>query len=91
MLVNLVSRVLQSTTAKNLKLVRDASGLNPQAVWTSKVKVALHENSLVDIPLQDVWKLQFLQSLLGQLQIAKQLVQEENINYIQGLINSLVI
>ena len=54
MLFNLVSRDLQSTTAKHLKLVIDASGLDPQAVWPNKVKVALHENSLVDIPQQDV-------------------------------------
>ena len=45
----------------------------------------------VDTPTQEEWKLRYLTSLLGQLQVAKQLVQEENINHIQGLIDSLVI
>ena len=45
----------------------------------------------MDIPHQDVWKVEYLKSLLGQLQVAKQLVQEDRIDYIQDLIDSLVL
>ena len=40
---------------------------------------------------QEEWKVRYLISLLGQLQVAKQLVQDEKTNYIQGLIDSLVL
>ena len=45
----------------------------------------------MDIPHQDVWKVKYLKSLLGQLQEAKQLVQEDRVDYIQDLIDSLVL
>ena len=88
---NIVSRDLQCTTAKNLKLVRDSSGLNPWTAGPYKLKEALHQNQMVDIPQQDVWKVGYLRSLLGQLQEAKHLVQEDKTKYIQGLIDSLAL
>ena len=90
-LFNYVSRDLQCTTAKNLKMVRDMSGLDPWTAGSWKLKEALHQKQLVDIPHQDVWKVEYLKSLLGQLQLAKQLVQEDRIDYIQDLIDSLVL
>ena len=90
-LFNYVSRDLQCTTAKNLKLVRDMSGLDPWTAGSWKLKEALHKQQLVDIPNQDVWKVKYLKSLLGQLQESKQLVLEERIDHIQDLIDSLVL
>ena len=89
-LYNLVSRDLQSTTARNLRLVRDIAGLDPRTACPRQLKNILHSNSLVDIPPQDAWRLRYLQSLLGELQLAKQLAKEDINSYIQGLINSLV-
>ena len=90
-LFNLVSRDLQCTTAKNLKLVRDSSGLDAWTALPRELKQAIQEKQLVDIPPQDAWKIEYLKSLLSQLQVAKQLVQEDRIKYIQGLIDSLVL
>ena len=90
-LFNYVARDLQCTTAKNLKVVRDMSGLDPWTVGSWKLKEALHKQQLVDIPPQDEWKVRYLKSLLGQLQEAKKVVLEDSIEYIQDLIDSLVL
>ena len=89
-LFNLVSTDLQCTTAKNMKLFRETAGLDLWTAWPRQLKEALHERNMVDIPNQEEWKIRYLTSLLGQLQVAKQHVQEDKIKYIQGLIDSLV-
>ena len=50
---NLVSRDLQSTTARNLRLVRETAGVDPRTVWPKQIKNILHRNSHVDIPPQN--------------------------------------
>ena len=54
---NYVARDLQSTTAKNIKLVRDVSGLDPWDTGPRKLREAIHGNLSVDIPPLDSWKL----------------------------------
>ena len=90
-LFNLVARDLQSTTAKNIKLVRDSSGLDPWTAGPGKLKETLHTNESVAIPPQDSWKIEYTRSLLRQLQEAKHSVQDDKVKYIQGLIDSLVL
>ena len=65
--------------------------MDPWMAGPSKLKEALHRNQAVDIPPQDVWKMEYLSSLLRQLQEAKHMVQEAKVTYIQGLIDSLVL
>ena len=89
-LFNLVSRDLQSTTGKNLKLVMVKSGLDCLTTSPFKLKKALHMNQTVDIPEQDAWRIPYLTTLLGQLQEAKGLAEDNSIKIIQGLIDSLV-
>ena len=90
-LFNLVARDLQSTTAKNIKFVRENSGLDPWVTGTGKLKEAIHEHLTVEIPPQDSWKIAYLKSLLTQLQEAKHHVQDDQVKYLQGLIDSLVL
>ena len=90
-LFNFVARDLQSTTAKNIKLLRDVSGLDPWDTGPRKLREAIHGNLSVDIPPLDFWKLIYLRTLLMQLQEAKHCVQEDRMKYLQGLIDSLVI
>ena len=90
-LFNYVARDLQSTTAKNIKLVKDVSGLDPWDTGPRKLREAIHGNLSVDIPPLDFWKLIYLRTLLMQLQEAKHCVQEDRMKYLQGLIDSLVI
>ena len=89
-LFNLVARDLQSTTAKNLKLVKESSGVDPWTAGPGKLKEALQKNEQVEIPPQNAWRLPYLRSLLMQLQQAKHLAQEDRVKYIQDLIDSLV-
>ena len=90
-LFNLVARDLQSTTAKNINLLKNTAGMDPWMAGPSKLKEALHRNQVVDIPPQDVWKMEYLRSLLRQLQEAKHIVQKDRVTYLQGLIDSLVL
>ena len=90
-LFNFVARDLQCTTAKNIKLVRETSGLDPWVSGPRKMKEAIDEKLTVDIPPQDSWKVSYLKTLLMQLQEAKHCVHEDRIKYLQGLIDSLVI
>jgi hypothetical protein len=85
-LFNYISGDLQCTTAWYLKMVRNKSGLDPWTYVPWKLKEALFKKQLVDIPQQDLWKVHYLIYLLGQLQVAKQLVQQDRIDYIQDLI-----
>ena len=86
-----MARDLQCVTAKNLKVVGEAAELDPWTSGPAKLKEALQMNQLVSTPPQDAWKLPYLRSLLGQLQEAKYLVQEDRAKQIQSLIDSLVI
>ena len=90
-LFNLVARDLQTTTARNIKLVRESSGLDPWAAGPRKLKETLHINESVAIPPQNTWKIEYTRSLLRQLQEAKYSVQDDRVKYIQGLIDSLVL
>ena len=87
---NLLSRNLQSTTGKNLKLIAERSGLDPWATSTQKLKEALHEKQKVEVLEEDSWRTPYLVSLLEQLHEAKVLVQEDKVKVLQGLIDSLV-
>ena len=89
-LFNLVSRDLQSTTGKNLRLLEEKSGLDPWTASTHRLKEALQQNQLVEVPVQDTWRIPYLVSLLGQLKEAKTLVQEDRATVLQNLIDSLV-
>ena len=89
-LFNLVARDLQTTTAKNIKFVEDSSGMDTWTVGLVKLKEALFNKQLVEIPHLESWKIEYLSSLLRQIQEAKYLGQVDKMIYIQGLIDSLV-
>ena len=72
-------------------MVSVSASLDPWTAWPRELKEALHQNQLVAIPNQELWKLEYLRSLLSQLQVVKQVAQEDRIKYIQGLIDSLVL
>ena len=49
-LFNFVARDLQSTTAKNIKFVRETSGLDPWVTGPRQLKEAIEENLTVETP-----------------------------------------
>ena len=89
-LFNLVSRDLQTTTARNMKFVMDKSETDVWTVSAGRLKQELHTNQLVDIPPQDKWKMRYMCSLLNQMEEAKHLVQEDKLKELQDLLDSLV-
>ena len=90
-LFNMVSRDLQSTTGKNIRLVKVASGTDPWEASPYKLKEGLAKNELVEIAPQDQWRLEYLRSLLSQMQDARYMVLEQKMLELQGLIDSLAV
>ena len=90
-LFNIVVRDTRSTTSRNLNLVKKKSGLDPISTGAWKLKEALCQAELVEIPTQDMWRIYYTKSLLYQLQVAKYLVQDDKVSYLQTLIDSLVL
>ena len=90
-LFNIVSRDLQSTTGKNIRLVKAASGTDPWTASPYKLKEGLAKNELVEIASQDQWRLEYLKSLLRQMQDARHMALEQKMLELQGLIDSLAV
>ena len=86
----MVSRDMQTTTAKNLRFIEAESGTDAWTVSPAKLKQELHSRQLVNIPTEDKWRISYMSSLLRQLQEAKHLVQEDKISQLKDLIDSLV-
>ena len=87
---NLVARDLQTTTARNIRLLQCKSGTDPWTVGLGRLRERLVSNEVADIPHQEAWKVEYLGSLLRQMQEAKYLAQVDRMTYIQGLVDSLV-
>ena len=90
-MANLVSRDLQTTTGKNLRTVREASDLDPWVASPARLKQAVIEKETVQIGNTDVWRLEYLCSLLGQVEEARLHTHDEKVKELQELIDSLVI
>ena len=90
-LAYLMGRDILSTTGKNLKTIREASGLDPWQASSASMKDALQTNELVEILPQDRWRVAYLHSLLRQHQEALTMTLEFTVTQIQNLIESLVI
>ena len=90
-LANLTAWDLRTTTARNLKAVRDASGLDPLDSSFCKVKTAISSREQVDVQPQDQWRIRYLWTLLGRLQEAKSMAMMDEQKELQTLIDSLVL
>ena len=88
----LVGRDVRSTTAKNLRLLRRETGLDPWVDSSTTFKRALREkedNLLV--PATDEWRVSYLALLLEQRQAAHYEAMEEEEERLSSLIDSLCI
>ena len=90
-LANLAVRDLQTTTGRNLRVVRDASGLDPLRASQAAIRQAVVEKESVDIDPADVWRIEYLCTLIRKGDEAKLVNQEHQQKDIQELICSLVI
>ena len=90
-LSNLVSRDLQSTTAKNLRLLNHESSQDPWEGSPLKIREGLMNSETVEVHQQDQWRIPYLLSLLKQYQEARYMVLDKEMDNLQGLIDSLAI
>ena len=90
-LANLTATDLRTTTGRNLKVVRNASGLDPLRSSFSAVKTAIASREMVDVLPQDKWRIKYLWTLLGRVQEAKYMAKLDEQKELQELIDSLVI
>ena len=89
-MANLTARDLRTTTGRNLRAVRDASGLDPLNSSSCKIKTAIASRELVDVQPQDQWRTKYLWTLLGRVQEAKSMAMLDEQKELQALIDSLV-
>ena len=89
-LSRLLARDIRSVTGRNIWVIHELTGLN---LWTAshhRLRAALCEQEVVEVPLQDEWRIPYLSSLLSQRRVAKNLASEETVDYLTELINNLV-
>ena len=89
-LSRLLARDMQSVTGKNLQFISEMSGLNPWTVPIRRLKATLVAAEVVEVPLQDRWRVPYLCSLLSQRGEAHSLAMEEEQKRLTTLIDSLV-
>ena len=90
-MAGLAGRDLQSTTGKNLKLLKDLSELDPWVSGSTRLKEALVEKERHEIPPMDHWRVSYLSSLLERRQQLHYQGEEEGVKQLSDLIDALCI
>jgi hypothetical protein len=72
-------------------MVEEASGMSAWDCGQDKLRGAIREKELVDVEVQDQWRIPYLNKLLGQRQELDYLGQEMGKTRVVDLINSLCI
>ena len=83
-LANIVSRDVQSVTARNLKLIENASGYSPWDYSKMKVKAGLKKTP---IPENNEWRLSLLSKMLGYRKTEENMLHQTD--RLTDMINSL--
>ena len=86
-MANLVSRDIQTTTGKNLRLIETSSGLSAWDAGQDKLKEAVRMKEAVSVDEAERWRIHYLCKLLAQKQELSYLGEE--VEEISSLINSL--
>ena len=74
----MIARDIQTTTGKNLRLLKDASGVDPWMASHTAIKYAVWNKEFVEIAATDVWRVKYLWTLLRQVEEAKINKLDEN-------------
>ena len=85
------ARDLRSTTGSNIRVVEEASGLSVWSSTTPQVRRAIKEKETVAVPLEDAWRVPFLQKLLEQRMQHYYSADKESEARVQHLIDSLCV
>ena len=89
-LSRMLSRDVRSVTGKNLQMVQELTNLNPWTTQKKHLKIGLVTSEIMETPLQDRWRIQYLSSLLSQRRFAHLEGLEEYEKHLSELIESLV-
>ena len=87
-MVGIVSRDIRSTTARNLRYIREESGLDPRIESPENLRKKLLERKMA-VPDEDKWRIPYLCRLLEERQQSHYL--GEDISRVTELIDALCI
>ena len=85
-IAQLSARDRRSILGRNLFFIRDLTDLNP---WNNTASTIRQSIPAIMTPINDVWRLEYLTKLLSERVVVES--NFENIDHIQGLIDSLCI
>ena len=86
-----LARDMRSTLARNLAFVERVTGQDAWAASPRLVRSIVMENETVKPPLEDIWRVKYLDKLLGQREQLHSLGMEEEEEQVQLLIESLCV
>ena len=90
-MANIASRDIRATTGSNLRFIQETSGLDPWRCNAMQLKEKLKEKEQVTVPMQDMWRVKYLGTLLCQRQELHYIGATEQRDSISELINNLCI
>ena len=90
-MVNLAARDIRSITGSNMRLLVESTGLNPWEFGGRRFKEELLKMEKVAIPEADCWRIRYLAELLEQRQESFYQANEEGLQRLSLLIDSLCI
>ena len=86
-----ISRSKINNRQQPIRLLEESTGLDPWVCSAARVKEELIKTELVEVTLQDRWRLKYLASLLKERQMAHYLGLEEKEKELSDLIDSLCV
>ena len=90
-MANIASRDIRATTGSNLRFIQETSGLDPWRCNAMQLKEKLKEKEQVTVPMQDMWRVKYLGTLLCQRQELHYIGATDQRDSISELINNLCI
>ena len=90
-MVNIAGRDIRSTTGRNMKLLEEASGMDPWIFDSSRLKVELVSRETVEVPEQDRWRVKYLHKLTVEKQEKHYMGEVDQVKQVSDLIDSLCI
>ena len=90
-LARLLARDIRSTTGRNILLVSNQSGCDVWEDPPGSIKAKLKEAEIVYVEPQNRWRLRYLSSLLEQRQTWHYGGEQDQVDRVQQLVNSLCV
>ena len=85
------ARDIRRNLGSNVRYLQDMTGIIPWDSCKRETKIILKKEELVDVNVEDEWRLPYLKRLLCQRIMAHYNSEEEEEERLQSLINSLAI